>query len=81
MALTSPLTAQPTTATGAPRERWTKDSAAAVVRRGGSARVALTMTSATANRAAIVLNGVTASKLVLPIRSCPSARATNVPNM
>ena len=49
--------------------------------RGGSARVALTMTSATANRAAIAFNGVTASILALPIRSCPSARATNVPNM
>ena len=42
----SPFTAQPTTATGAPRRSWPKGRIGAAVPCGGSARVVLTRTSA-----------------------------------
>ena len=77
----SPLSAPPPTAMGAARTSWPKGRFAAAVNRGGSARVVLTMTSATANRATIALKGAAVSILALPIRSCPTARATNVPTM
>ena len=77
----SPLSTPPPTATGAERTSWPKGRFATTVTRGGSARVVLTMTSATAKRATIALKGAVVSIFARPIRSCPTARATNVPTM
>jgi hypothetical protein len=81
LALTSPLTKQPAAATGAARDNWPNGSEFDAVTWGGSARVVLTMTSATANNTAIALKGSAVSTFAWPIRSCPNARAKNVPNM
>ena len=83
MLVISPLSTQPATApaTGAARESWRNGSVASVVTPGGSARVVLTMTNATANRATIALNGAAVSILARPISSYPTARARNVPTM
>jgi len=56
----SPLKAQPTTAIGAARESTPYGSMAAALTRGGSARAAVTITSATEKSATIELNGAAA---------------------
>jgi hypothetical protein len=77
----SPLRAAPTTAMGAARESMPYGMVGRMCAIGGSARVVLTITSATAQRAMIVVNGADVSMAIRPIKSCPIARAMNVPTI
>jgi hypothetical protein len=61
------------------RARRKEGSVAAAVNRGGSARVVLTMTNATANRATIALNGWFGGQAVIVLVSHSTAPGVPCP--